>query len=75
MHNIFFIDAEFIGFFESQHLQKLFLSPFFYDLKLLHHHLESFRKLKGKLKKDEEPGWNATRGLRSVRYVLLYFAP
>jgi hypothetical protein len=40
-------------------------------MKLLHH-LESFKKLKGKVKKDEKLDWNATRGLRSVWYVLLY---
>jgi len=49
--------------------------PFFYGLKLLHHHLEHFRKLMGKVKKDEKPGWNASRGLRSVRYAILYFLP
>jgi len=48
--------------------EALFVS-FFYGLKLLHHHLERFRKLKGKVKKDEKPGWNASRGLRSVRYM------
>lgn len=38
-------------------------------LKLLHLHLENSKRLKGKLKKGEEPGWNATKELRSVRYV------
>lgn len=53
-------------------LTWIFFSFLFYGLKLLQH-LESFRKLKGKLKKGDEPGWSATRGLRSVLYVLLHY--
>lgn len=53
-------------------LTGLFLSLFFYGLKLLHQ-LEDFRKLKGKVKKDEKPGWNAFKGLRSARYAFLNF--
>lgn len=41
----------------------------FWGGKLLHH-LEISRMLKGKVKKDEGQGWNATRGPMSVRYVL-----
>jgi hypothetical protein len=55
-------------------LTWLFLSLFFFGLKLLPQ-LESFSKLKGKVKKDEKPGWNAFKGHRSVQYVLLYFVP
>jgi len=50
----------------------VFFSFPFYGVKLLHL-LESSRKLKGKVKTGDEPGWSATRGLRSVLYVLLYF--
>lgn len=37
------------------------------------HHLEISRKLMGKVKKDEGQGWNATRGPKSVRYVLCLY--
>lgn len=35
----------------------------------LHLHLECSKRLKGKLKKGEERDWNASKELRSVRYV------
>lgn len=68
------IYSKFTGIFGSLLTEAPFV-PFFYGLKLLHHHLERFRKLKGKVKKDEKPGWNASRGLRIERYALLYFLP
>lgn len=67
--NVLFIDAIAVSVFVLL-LTWLFLSLLFYGLKQLHH-LDSFRKLKGKMKKGEEPDWNASRELRSVRYVLL----
>lgn len=46
-------------------------ASFFNDISLqkLLHYLENFRKLKGKVKKDEEPDWDVNKGLRSVRCV------
>ncbi|RVW66533.1 Auxilin-related protein 2 [Vitis vinifera] len=37
-------------------------------LELLHH-LENSKKLKGKVNTDGEPGWNVTKGLRSMQYA------
>lgn len=48
-------------------------ASFFNDISLqkLLHYLGNFRKLKGKVKKDEEPDWDVNKGLRSVRCVTL----
>lgn len=33
------------------------------------HYLENFKRLKGKVKKEEEPDWGVTKGPRSARCI------
>lgn len=41
----------------------------YFCLQKLLEHLETSKRLKGKLKRGEELGWNVIKGLRSARYV------